>query len=334
MKKEAKGQIVIFKPKDGKSILKVSLERETVWLTQDQMVKLFQKTKQNISLHINNIFRERELNKNSVVKESLTTAADGKKYRTKYYNLDVIISVGYRVKSKRGTQFRIWATQVLKDHIIKGYSINERRLKEQNERLIELQRAANLMGRLLENSELKRDETAGLLKVITDYSYALTILDQYDKNQLKIKAGTRKEKFKLTYSKAKQVITDLGKELKKKEEDLGFFGIEKDQSFKSSLGAIYQTFDGKQLYGSVEERAAHLLYFVIKNHSFVDGNKRIAAFLFVWFLNANNILYDKNERKRIEDKALVALTLMIAESNPKDKDVIIKVIVNLINKRN
>ena len=329
-----KGEIVIFKPKDGKNILKVRLERETVWLTQAQMFKLFQKTKQNISLHINNIFKEGELNEISVVKDSLTTAADGKKYRTKYYNLDVIISVGYRVKSKQGTQFRIWATQVLKDHIVKGYSINEMRLKEQNERLVELQKTANLMGRLLENRNLKQDETAGLLKVITDYSYALTVLDQYDRKQLKIRSVTRKEEFAITYDKARLAIDKLGEQLRKKGGTLGLFGIEKDESFKSSLGAIYQTFDGRMLYASVEERVAHLLYFVIKNHSFVDGNKRIGAFLFVWFLDVNSLLYDKNGQKRIGDNALVALTLMIAESNPRDKDIIIRVIVNLINKKN
>jgi prophage maintenance system killer protein len=334
MKTGSKGEIVIFKPKGWPSGLRVHLDKETVWITQEQMVKLFQKTKQNVSLHIRNIFREGELDEKSVVKESLTTARDGKNYRIKYYNLDVIISIGYRVKSKRGTQFRIWATKVLRDYIVQGYSINEKRLKEQNTRLRELQKTVNLMGRLLERKELDQSETAGLLRVITDYSYALTVLDQYDRGKLKIQKTTRRKKFILTDSKAYQAITRLGEELKNQGEKLGMFGAEKDKSFKGSLGAIYQTFDGKELYPSVEEKAAHLLYFVTKNHSFVDGNKRIAAFLFIWYLDANGVLYSEGRRKRVGDNALVALTLLIAESAPEYKDTITKVIVNLINKEN
>ena len=210
----SKGEIIIYKPQKGEGHIEVHLEDETVWLTQAQMVKLFQKTKQNISLHIRNIFKEGELNKKSVVKDSLTTAKDGKRYKTQYYNLDVIISVGYRVRSKRGTQFRIWATTVLKDNLIKGYSINEKRLKEQNIRLQDLQKTVNLMGRLLDIKELDQNETAGLFKVITDYSYALTVLDRYDRSKLKIQKTTCKKEFVLTYKKACSVISLLGKELK------------------------------------------------------------------------------------------------------------------------
>ena len=251
-----------------------------------------------------------------------------------FYNLDVIISVGYRVKSQRGTQFRIWASQVLKDHILKGYSINEKRLQEQNARLLELQKTVGLLQRVMEGRELARDEATGLLQVITDYSYALSLLDQYDHQQLKIRRTTKKIPFALTYEAARRAIDKLGEQSRKKGQSVALFGREKDQSFKGSLGAIYQTFDGKEVYPSIEEKAAHLLYFVIKNHSFIDGNKRIGAFLFIWFLDAGGILYAEDGRKRIGDNALVALTLMIAESRPEDKDIITKVIVNLINRDN
>ena len=222
----------------------------------------------------------------------------------------------------------------MKDHLIKGYSINEKRLREQNIRLAELQQTVNLMGRVVQGRELDKAEAAGLLNVITDYSYALSLLDQYDHQELKIHKTTRKKLFLISYEEARKAIDTLGDRSRKKGLPSGLFGKEKDKSFRSSLGAIYQTFGGKELYPSIEEKAAHLLYFVVKNHSFVDGNKRIGAFLFVWFLDFNGILYTQDRRKRIGDNALVALTLMIAESRPKDKDIIIKVIVNLINKDN
>jgi len=329
-----KGEIVIYQAKGGKTALEVKLQQETVWLSQAQMCDLFDKNKRTISEHIRNIFKEGELSENSVVRNFRTTAKDGKSYEINYYNLDVIISVGYRVKSQRGTQFRIWATQVLKDHLIKGYSINEKRLREQNIRLAELQQTVNLMGRVIQGRELDKAEAAGLLNVITDYSYALSLLDQYDHNELQIRKTTKKKHFIITYGDARRAIDRLAEQTFKKGQPAGLFGKEKDKSFRSSLGAIHQTFSGKELYPSVEEKAAHLLYFVVKNHSFVDGNKRIGAFLFVWFLDVNGILYTKGGRKRIGDNALVALTLMIAESRPKDKDIIIKVIVNLINKDN
>ncbi|OGP86488.1 MAG: cytochrome C biogenesis protein CycH [Deltaproteobacteria bacterium RBG_16_58_17] len=334
MKEEPRGEIVIYRAKDGKAALEVKLKEETVWLSQAQMGQLFDKNKRTISEHINNLFREGELIENTVVRNFRTTAADGKSYQVEYYNLDVIISVGYRVKSQRGTQFRIWATQVLKDHILKGYSINEKRLQEQNARFLELQKTVGLMQRVMEGRELARDEATGLLQVITDYSYALSLLDQYDHQQLKIRHLTKKKPFFLTYEAARRAIDKLGEQSKKKGRLVTLFGREKDQSFKGSLGAIYQTFDGKEVYPSIEEKAAHLLYFVVKNHSFIDGNKRIGAFLFIWFLDAGGILYAGDGSKRIGDNALVALTLMIAESRPEDKDIIIKVIVNLINRDN
>jgi len=337
MQEEPRGEVVIYKAKGGKTALEVKLEQETVWLNLNQIADLFQRDKSVISKHILNIFEERELKRHATVAKFATVQNEGGRAVERtidYYNLDVIISVGYRVKSQRGTQFRIWATKVLKDHLLKGYTINEKRLKEQHERLAELQDTVNLMGRVMQGRELERGQAEGLLHVITNYSYALSLLDQYDRGLLQIHKTTRKKHFIITYQAARKAIDQLAKQTFKKGQPLGLFGKEKDKSFRSSLGAIHQTFDGKELYPSIEEKAAHLLYFVVKNHSFVDGNKRIGAFLFIWFLDRHGILYAPSGGKRIGDNALVALTLMIAESRPKDKDLIIKVVVNLINKDN
>ena len=321
-------QIVIYKAKDGRTQLEVNLQRETVWLTQAQMVDLFQRDQSVVSRHIRNVFAEGELDAESNMQKMHIAGADKP---VVIYNLDVIISVGYRVKSKRGTQFRIWATQVLRDHILKGYTVNERRLREQVTRLKELQATVDLLGRVIQERRLTGDEAEGLLKVVTDYSLALSLLDQYDHQQLAIRDTTTPTPFALTYDVAKAAITKMGTQTGI---GGGLFGREKDQSFKSSIGAIYQTFGGRDLYPSIEEKAAHLLYFVVKNHSFVDGNKRIAAFLFVWFLDANRILYRQDGTKRLADNALVALTLLIAESQPREKDILIKVLVNMINRGN
>jgi prophage maintenance system killer protein len=324
------GEVIIYQSRDGQASIEVRLQDDTVWLSQSQMVALFGQTKQNISLHIRNVFNEKELDEKSVVKESLTTAADGKKYKTKYFNLDVIISVGYRVKSPRGTQFRIWANQVLKEYLTKGYALNEKRLKEQETQLSQLKQTVKLLGNVIERQSLSSDEATGLLKVITDYTYALDVLDQYDHQVLEIHDTTKNELFRINYHEAMQAIQGL----REKFGGSALFGNEKDESFQGSLAAIYQTFDGQYVYPSVEEKAANLLYFVIKNHSFSDGNKRIAAFLFVWFLEKNNILYKADGSKKIADNALVALTLMIAESKPEEKEMMVKVVVNLINNRN
>ena len=337
MQEDNKGEIAIYQAKGGKATLEVKLEQETVWLSLNQMAELFDRDKSVVSRHVTNIYKEGELENTATVAKFATVQSEGGRSverSIEYYNLDVIISVGYRVKSQRGTQFRIWATNILKDHLIKGYSLNERRLREQNERLAELQHTVNLMGRVVQGRELDRAEAAGLLNVITDYSYALSLLDQYDHQDLKISKTTRKKPAIIAYEDARSAIDTLGKQSRIKGQPSALFGKEKDESFKSSLGAIYQTCGGKELYPSIEEKAAHLLYFVVKNHSFVDGNKRIGAFLFVWFMDNNAILYTKDGKKRIGDNALVALTLMIAESRPKDKDIITKVIVNLINKDN
>ena len=324
-------QIVIYQSEDGQTQVDVHLENETVWLTQAQMVDLFQTTKQNVSLHVGNVFKEGELEEKSTVKEYLTVQKEGERKvsrKVKYYNLDVIISVGYRVKSKRGTAFRIWANNVLKQYLIKGYAVNERMRKEQ---IGELRQLVGMLGRTIQNQPLlSNDETDALFKVVTDYTYALDTLDNYDYGRLTINKTTEEEPFHATYDNAMEAIYGL----RDKFGGSVLFGNEKDGSFKSSIGQIYQTFGGEELYPSVEEKAAMLLYLVTKNHSFSDGNKRIAATLFLWFLNGNHILYHPDGSKRIADSTLVALTLMIAESRTEEKDVMVKVVVNLINKNN
>ena len=329
MKEEQK--IVIYQTEDGKTQIDVRLENETVWLTQAQMVELFQTTKQNVSLHLNNLYKEGELQKEGTVKEYLTVQQEGKRRvsrRVKYYDLDVIISVGYRVHSKRGTAFRIWARKIIKDYLVKGYTINERIRHEQ---IGELRQLVGMLGRTLQNQPvISTDETAALFEVVTDYTFALDTLDNYDYERLAIDKTTKQEKFHATYENAMEAINGL----REKFGGSTLFGNEKDESFKSSIGQIYQTFGGDELYPSVEEKAAMLLYLVTKNHSFSDGNKRIAATLFLWFLNNNGILYREDGSKRLADNTLVALTLMIAESKTEEKDVMVKVVVNLINQKN
>lgn len=322
-----KEQVIIYQTPDGATAIDVKLENETVWLTQAQMVILFGRDQSVISRHIKNIFREEELEEKSNM-QNMHIANSDKPVNT--FSLDVIISVGYRIKSIRGTQFRIWANNILKQYLIKGYSINESRLREQEKQLRELKSTVNLLSNVLENKELNSDEATGLLKVVTDYAYALDILDKYDRQQLKIEGTTPNELFIIDYKEAKRAIYDL----KDKFGGSSLFGNEKDESFKGSISTIYQTFGGIDLYPSVEEKAANLLYFVVKNHSFSDGNKRIAAYLFVWFLDKNIILYKPDGSKRIADNALVALTLMIAESKSDEKEMMVKVIVNLINIKN
>jgi prophage maintenance system killer protein len=321
------GEIIIYQTPDGQTSLDVKLEKESVWLSLNQIAALFDRDKSVISRHIANVFKEGELDEESVVAKNATTATDGKTYIVDFYNLDVIISVGYRVKSQRGTQFRIWANRVLKEYLLKGYAINQNAKAEQLE---ELKSAVKLLANVLEQKELSADEASGLLKVITDFTYALDTLDRYDYQQLEITDTTRETTFQATYESA---MTAIG-ELRDKFGSGELFAHEKDGSFRSSIATIYQTFDGVELYPSVEEKAAMLLYLVVKNHSFSDGNKRIAAFLFLWFLSGNAILYKPDGTPLIGNNTLVALTLMIAESRPDEMEVMIKVVVNLINKQN
>ena len=324
-------KIIIYQSEDGKTQLDVKLEGETVWLTQAQMVELFQTSKQNVSLHINNIYKEGELGKEATVKDYLTVQSEGARTihrRVKYYNLDMIISVGYRVNTKRGIRFRQWANSVLKQYLVKGYAINENIHKQQ---IAELRQLVQVVGRTIQQQPAKStDESNALFDVVVDYTYALDSLDDYDYQRLHIARITKEEPFHATYENAMHEI-DL---LRQKFGGSVLFGNEKDESFKSSIGQIYQTFGGAELYPSVEEKAAMLLYLVTKNHSFSDGNKRIAATLFLWFMNNNNILYRPDGSKRIADNTLVALTLMIAESKTEEKDIMVKVVVNLINQAN
>lgn len=321
--------IEIYRSPEGDVQLNVKLENDTVWLTQSQMALLFDRDRTVISRHINNCYKEHELDKNITCAKFAHMGSDADQiYETSMYNLDVIISVGYRVKSVNGTRFRQWANKILKEYLIKGYAINK---DLKIERYNELKEVVRLMARTISlQSAVTGDEYNGLFNVIGDYVYALDILDGYDYRSLSIEKTTREEPFRATYENAMLAINAL----KGKFGGSRWFANEKDGSFKSSIGQIYQTFDGVELYPSVEEKAAMLLYLVVKNHSFSDGNKRIAAMLFLWFMEKNGILYGTSGQKRIANNTLVALTLMIAESRTEEMDVIVKVVVNLINKEN
>ena len=303
--------IVVFESEDGEVRLDVGFDGQTVWLTQAQMASLFMTTKQNVSLHANNCFKEGELYKESVVKECLTTAADGKRYRTKFFNLDVIISVGYRVKSQRGVEFRRWATGVLRQYIVAGQAENQRRLAQ-------LGKIVQVMERVPESLE-----AGDVLSVVKAYTGALNLLDDYDHQRI-VKPKGSAATYMLDYDECCKLIESMHFA---HESDL--FGVEKDDSFKSSIAAIYQSFAGQELYPSLEEKAANWLYFVVKNHSFHDGNKRIAATLFLHFLNMNNALL-RNGGKRISDSALVAVTIMIAESKPNEKEAMVALVMSFL----
>ena len=318
-------KIIIYQTEDGQTQIDVRLENETVWLNVEQMSLLFYREESNVRRHIINVFKEGELERENNVH---FLHVNGVKKPVPFYNLDVIISVGYRVKSKRGTAFRIWARKIIKDYLVKGYAVNDRIRKEQ---IGELRQLVGMLGRTIQSQPLlSNDETNALFEVVTNYTYALDTLDNYDYERLTIDKTTKEEPFHATYENAMEAINGL----REKFGGSALFGNEKDESFKSSIRQIYQTFGGEELYPSVEEKAAMLLYLVTKNHSFSDGNKRIAATLFLWFLNNNHILYREDGSKRIADNTLVALTLMIAESKTEEKDVMVMVVVNLINQRN
>ena len=322
-------KIIIYQSEDGKTQLDVKLEHETVWLTQKQIAELFGTKRPAISKHLKNIYTSEELTEESTCSILEHMGNDGRQsYNTKYYNLDAILSVGYRVNSKNATRFRQWANSVLKQYLVKGYAINENIRKHQ---IAELRQLIQVLGRAIQQQPAKTtDESNALFDVVVDYTYALDTLDNYDYQRLHIAKTTKEEPFHATYENAMHEI-DM---LRQKFGGSVLFGNEKDESFKSSIGQIYQTFDGTELYPSVEEKAAMLLYLVTKNHSFSDGNKRIAATLFLWFMNNNAILYRPDGTKRIADNTLVALTLMIAESKTEEKDIMVKVVVNLINQAN
>ena len=329
----ANSEIKIYQTDDGQTKIDVKFDNETVWLTQKQMAQLFGKDSDTIGLHLKHIYQSGELEEHTTTEETSVVQQEGNRQvnrKRKFYNLDAIISIGYRVNSKRGIQFRIWASRIIKEYLIKGFSLDNKRLIQQNSQLKELQTTVKILGDSLKFKELTDDESSGLLKIITQYAYALDILDQYDYQSLDVTNTSGKEIYQLTYEEAIAQIQLA----KKFHGNSDLFGNEKDESFKSSISTIYQTFNGIDLYPSIEEKAANLLYFITKNHSFTDGNKRIAAFLFLYFLERNKILFDEIGFKRIADNTLVALTLMIAVSKPEEKDTMIKVIVNLINKNN
>jgi len=323
-----KGEIILYQTADGRTSVDVKLENETVWLSSEQMALLFERDRTVIQRHIRNIYSEGELIRDTTCAKFAHMGRDGDQtYVTELFNLDVIISVGYRVKSKRGTQFRIWANSVLKEYLIQGYAVRNGLVQQ---RYNDLKALVDVMGRTMGYLDSPADDQIrSIFDVVQDYTYALDTLDSYDYQDLEIHS-TSKEYFRATYENAMEVINSL----KTKFGGSDLFGREKDQSFHSSIGQIYQTWDGIELYPSVEEKAAMLLYLVVKNHSFSDGNKRIAATLFLWFMENNRILYAKDGHKRIADNALVALTLMIAESKTDEMDIMVKVVVNLINRVN
>ena len=320
------GKIVLYQAKDGQTTLDVQLKDETVWLTQAQMVELFQRDKRTVSEHIRNIFKEGELTEKAVVRKSRTTAADGKSYQTAWYNLDVIISVGYRVKSQRGTQFRIWATSVLKDYLVRGYAHNQRRLAEKG--VDEVRGMLTLLADTLEQHHLVKDGGLAVLHLVRRYSQTWKLLLQYDEDRLALPETTHKNSgVPFDLAAVRRAIDCLRVELAAKDESTDLFGWERGNSLEAILGAIHQTFGGQDLYPSIEEKAAHLLYFIIKDHPFTDGNKRIGSFLFLLYLQSNGLA----SAVHFDDKALVALALLIAASDPPRKELMIRLIVNLLN---
>ena len=326
-------QIIIYRDKSGQTLIDVKIEKETIWLSQKQIAELFNTQRPAITKHLNNIFKSKELNEkevSSVLEHTTRHGAIAGKTQTakiKLYNLDAIISVGYRVNSKRATQFRIWATKTLRNHLIDGYTINQKRLLEQKNKFSSLREAISFIEKQADNYLLQH-KSRELLSLINDYSKALSILKQYDEGKIKIDKKSAPV-FELNYKECQKIINNLAIELRAKKEVGSLFGSEINHKFQSILGAIYQTFDGINLYKSIEEKAANILYLIIKDHPFSDGNKRIAAILFVYFLQMNNFLY-KDYQKKISNNALASLALLIATSNPQDKELLIKIIISFI----
>lgn len=326
-----KGEIVIYRAKDKTVQLKVKLKRETVWLAQKQIAELFQKDVRTVNEHILNIFKEKELEQGSTIRKFRIVQIEGKRRIERdidFYNLDVIISVGYRVKSRQGTQFRIWATNVLKNYLVQGYALNQKRLIEREANLKELQETIAFISSKAAHPQLS-DKAGDLLKLLNEYANAFTILHEYDNKSLKI--NRRKEStYVLTYEFAVEIINEIRIRLGEKGEATELFGRESGHKFKGIIGALYQTFDKKELYASMEEKAAHILYLTIKDHPFSDGNKRVASLLFVYFLDKNGYLRKANEEPKINDNTIVALSLLIAASDPREKETMIKIITNLL----
>ncbi len=325
----SRGEIVIYKVRDNRIKLEVKLKKDTVWLSQKQIAELFSTERSVITKHLRNIFKDKELEQNLVCANFAHTAIDGKTYQVKLYNLDAIISVGYRVNSRRATQFRIWATRVLKDYLVKGYALNQKRLvSEQAKKLEELKLTISFIKSKAVHPELT-GQAQELLNIVDEYANALTLLYEYDNKTLAINKK-KKPSFALTYEHADRLVAEVKIKLYQRGESSELFGQQVGHKFRSIIGSLCQTFDKKELYPSVEEKAAHLFYFTIKDHPFADGNKRIASLLFIYFLEQNNYLLKRTGERKINDNTLVALSLLIAASQPKEKDVMIKLITNLL----
>ncbi len=324
-----KGEIIIYQTSKKEVDLKVRFENETLWLDAHQIAKIFNVNRPAIVKHIQNIYKTGELVENSTCSILEQVAKDGKKRQMNIYNLDIIISVGYRVNSQKATKFRIWATSVLKKYLLQGYAVNEKRLLEAKNKFYELQTTISFLQKQTEKKQLKGQEKE-ILNLLADYSKTLSILEKYDKDKLQKPKG-KKGGFILEYKNCREIIAELKKELIAKKEASDIFGAERSSAFESIAKNLYQTFGGKELYKNLDEKSAHLLYLTIKDHPFSDGNKRIGSFLFVYFLDKNNYLYRKSGEKKINDNALTALALLIAESNPKEKAVLIKIVINLLN---
>lgn len=326
--------IVIYKGLNNETQVDILFDNNSLWLNQKQIAQIFGTEVPAINKHIKNIIKDLELQPEATISKMETVQIEGTRKVSRtldYYNLDMIISIGYRVNSGKATQFRIWATQRLKEYLVKGYALNEKRLKELDYKYTEIQKALQLATKAAHIENLTSSEAKGILKVLEQYAYALETLDKYDHQKLSIDATSKTENvYRLSYEEAIEQIY-IWRDFQKAG---ALFGNEKDQSFKSSLETIYQTFDGEDLYPTIEEKAANLLYFVVKNHSFSDGNKRIAAGLFAYFLDLNHKLLNQEGNKKIADNALVAITIMIAESKPEEKDMMTKLVVNLINDKN
>ncbi len=316
------GELILYQSDDGQNVVDVRLKDETIWLSQAQMQQLFGRERSVITKHVNNVFKEGELDKDRVCAKFAHTAADGKEYKVDHYNLDVIISVGYRVKSQQGTRFRIWATSILKDHLVQGYTLNQKRLAEKG--LGEVKQVLKLLANTLASHNLVSDEGRAVLSIVNGYARTWQLLWKYDEDSLAIPKSDGKIAQVLELSQTRQAISSLKQELSIKDEATDIFGQERGDGIAGIVGAIQQTFGGQDLYPSVEEKAANLLYFVIKDHPFVDGNKRIGSFLFLLFLGLNC------EVLNFDDRALVALTLLIASSDPAQKDLLVRLVVNLL----
>ncbi len=319
------GEIVFYQAPDGSVALDVRLVRETLWLNLNQMAALFERDKSVISRHLRNIFREGELDRQATVASFATVQQEGGRQverQVEFYNLDAIISVGYRVNSRRGTQFRIWATKVLRDHILKGYSVNERRLKE-------LQKTIRLVAEVAQRRALSGDEATALLQVVNEYATALDLLDRYDQRQLPEPAHLQAGGIPILLDEARRVVGQLRQRFGSSD----LFGREVGHGLESALASVFQSVGRQDAYPSIEEKAAHLLYFLVKNHPFADGNKRIASALFLWFLEKNGALYLPGGERRIQPETLVALTLLVAESDPKDMAIMIRLITLLLARR-